>query len=205
MDIFILLVVLFMGAYLRKARDQKRRIALLGSHLGRHQIEKLLEDITQGYLRALGEPDSQRQEQIWVHLGTAERAACEQFNRFVSEFSSVAEAQARVSKLAFSFPFAEQLFPGATFDLRQLLSVHARGITQAVTNEGNQSHKRKAFTLSAELFLMQHTCHWFCRSKTVASARMMVRHKTSYAQLLAAVAPETRKAYCAVTGIGLVS
>ena len=49
--------------------------------------------------------------------------------------------------------------------------------------------------MSAELFLMQHTCHWFCKSKTVASARMMARHQTTYAQLVAAVSPETRRAY----------
>ena len=33
--------------------------------------------------------------------------------------------------------------------------------------------------MSAELFLMQHTCHWYCRSRAVASARMLARHKTS--------------------------
>jgi hypothetical protein len=45
---------------------------------------------------------------------------------------------------------------------------------------------------------MQHSCHWFCRSKVVASARMLARHKTSYEQLLAAVSPETRQAYQAL-------
>jgi len=50
------------------------------------------------------------------------------------------------------------------------------------------------------LFLMQHTCHWFCRSKTVASARLLARHKTSYAQVLAAVAPQTREAYIRLIG-----
>ena len=49
--------------------------------------------------------------------------------------------------------------------------------------------------MSAELFLMQHTCHWFCKSKTVASARLMARHKTTYEQVLASVAPATRDAY----------
>jgi hypothetical protein len=57
-----------------------------------------------------------------------------------------------------------------------------------------------AFTISAELFLMQHTCHWFCKSKTVASARVLARHKTTYEQLVAAVAPDTRAAYCALVG-----
>jgi hypothetical protein len=28
-----------------------------------------------------------------------------------------------------------------------------------------QQRKRRAFTMTAELMLMQHTCHWFCRSR----------------------------------------
>jgi len=54
--------------------------------------------------------------------------------------------------------------------------------------------------MSAELFLMQHTCHWFCKSKVVASARMLARHQTAYAQLVASVAPATREAYTALVG-----
>ena len=49
--------------------------------------------------------------------------------------------------------------------------------------------------MTAELFLMQHSCHWFCKSKTVASARMLARHKTSYDQLVQSVSPDTRRAY----------
>jgi hypothetical protein len=105
-----------------------------------------------------------------------------------------------VSKLAFPIPYADKLFPSATFDMRKALSIHAQGIANAVNSSLNQTAKSKAFTMSAELFLMQHTCHWFCRSKTVASARMMARHKTSYDQLLASVSPATRHAYCALIG-----
>jgi hypothetical protein len=55
--------------------------------------------------------------------------------------------------------------------------------------------------LSAELFLMQHTCHWYCRSKVVASARLLARHKTSHQLALDSVAPATRAAYRSLTGI----
>ena len=51
---------------------------------------------------------------------------------------------------------------------------------------------------AAELFLLQHTCHWFCRTKVVASARMIARHQTSYEQLVAAVLPQTRAEYLAL-------
>jgi hypothetical protein len=47
---------------------------------------------------------------------------------------------------------------------------------------------------------MQHTCHWYCRSKTVASARLLARHKTTYQQVLQSVSVGTRDAYLAMTG-----
>ena len=60
--------------------------------------------------------------------------------------------------------------------------------------------KAQAYMMSAELLLMQHTCHWFCRSKAVASARLLARHQTSYAQVLDAVSPATRSDYLALVG-----
>ena len=201
MELFILPVMIAIGAYLLKSRDQKRRIALLGSYLGRHQIEKLMESLIENYMRALGEADPARQVQIWNLSTTAELALCEQFNRFCTEFAKVDEDQARMSKLGIAIPYADKLFPHATFDLRKALGIHAHGITNAAHNQRGLPIKDKAFTLSAELFLMQHTCHWFCRSKTLASARMQARHKTSYAQLLQSVAPDTRKAYCSLIGV----
>ena len=63
---------------------------------------------------------------------------------------------------------------------------------------GQQPARERAFTLSAELFLMQHSCHWFCRSRTIASARLLARHQTPHAQVLASVSPETRNAYAAL-------
>jgi len=199
MEPLTLLMAVATVAYFINARDQKRRIALLQRYLGQQNIEKLMEDLTQGYMRALGEADVERQNQIWNLLATAEQALSTQFKQLAKEFASVDEASARVSKLPFSIPFANQLLPATTFDLRKLLSIHAHGIANAADNVLNQSPKNKAFTMTSELFLMQHTCHWFCRSKTVASARLLARHKTSYAQLLAAIAPATAKAYSALT------
>jgi hypothetical protein len=62
------------------------------------------------------------------------------------------------------------------------------------------SARDRAYAISAELLLMQHTCHWFCRSKLVASARMLSRHRTSYDQLVSAVLPQTRSEYLALVG-----
>jgi hypothetical protein len=93
-------------------------------------------------------------------------------------------------------PYADKLFPQATFDMRQAVRIHARGIASAAQNQQNLSQRDKAFLMSAELYLMQHTCHWFCRSKAVASARMLAMHQTTYEQLIASVSAETRLAYC---------
>ena len=198
MDMFILAVLAGAAAYILKTKDERKRIALLGSHLGNYQIEKLMESLTEGYSRALGEADASRREQIWHLLDSSEIKLSDQFNRFVVDFSKVDALQARVSTLALGIPYARQIFPDATFDLRQALAIHAQGISRAVENSQGRAPKAKAFTLSAELFLMQHTCHWFCKSKTVASARLLLRHQTTYEQALAAVAPETRRAYQAL-------
>ena len=195
----MLAVLVAMGAHLLKSKYQSGRIALLGSHLGNYQIEKLMETLTAGYLRALGEADGQRREQIFHLLGSTEASLCDQLHRFSAEFAKVDAAQARVSKLPVAIAYADKLFPTATFDLRKALDIHAQGIQRAVRNEANRSPKARAFTVSAELFLLQHTCHWFCKSRAVASARMLGRQKTSHAQLVASVAPETRKAYCSLT------
>jgi len=85
--------------------------------------------------------------------------------------------------------------------LRKVFSVHAKALEQAAQNHQQRTPKDKAFTLMAELMLLQHSCHWFCRSKTVASTRLLMRHQTHYAQVLDAVAPSTRKAYVALVGL----
>lgn len=195
MDMFILALVAASAAYILKTKDERRRIGLLASHLGNYQIEKLMEELTQGYMRALGEEDANRREQIWHLLGSTEARLSEQFSSFAAEFAGADAVAARVSRLPLSIPYAREMLPGATFDLRQALNIHAQGISRAVQSSQQRTPKARAFVVMAELFLMQHTCHWFCKSKTTASARLMVRHQTTYEQALAAVAPETRRAY----------
>lgn len=154
-----------------------------------------MESLTQGYLRALGEADQERRGQILSMLNTAEISLAEQFKRFAADLARLEPLQTRVSKLPIAIAYADQMFPSATFDLRAVMQIHAQGIDAVVRNEAERSPRDKAFTLTAELFLMQHSCHWFCKSKTIASARMIGRHQTSYEQALAAVSPSTRSAY----------
>jgi hypothetical protein len=199
MEVIGLVVLVAIALQALKSQQQRQRIALLAGFLGNYQIEKLMENLTEGYLRCLGESDAERRSQIWQLLENSERQLSSQFDRFAAEFSKVGEAEARVSKLPIALPFAEAL-PAGSFDMRSALAIHARGIAAAMRNDAGQSAKDKAFRMSAELFLMQHSCHWYCKSKTVASARMFARHKTHYRQLIASVGPETRTAYLALIG-----
>ena len=200
MEFLFLLLVPIVGMQFLKAKEQRRRIYLLGGYLSQYQIEKLMENVTEGYMRALGENDEERRAQIWSMLATAEQELASQFRRFSEDFSKVWNGQTQVSTLDFALPYADKLFPRQAFDMRQLLAIHAEGITAVAENRAERSQRDKAFTMSAELFLMQHSCHWFCRSKAVASARMLARHQTSHAQLIDAVSPETRAAYRKLTG-----
>lgn len=198
MDILILALLIATGTYMLNAKAQRRRIALLGSHLAHYQIEKLMEALMEGYLRALGESTDERRQQIWSLLSTTESQLSEQFSRFAADFAKVDEALARVSRLSIPIPFAEKLLPQATFDMRRALAIHARGIAHVVQNTSHLSPKDRAYMMTAELLLMQHTCHWFCKSKTIATARMLARHQTPHEQLVASVSPETRNAYLAL-------
>lgn len=194
MELFIL--ALAIGAlWFLNVREQHRRIHLLAGILGQFQVEKLMETVADGYLRALGEADADRRSQVWNMLGQAETTLCSQVQSFVKDFDQVDAEAARFSTLPIALPYASQLFASSSADLRALLHVHASGIAAVVANTAGLSQKDKAYMLTAELLLLQHSCQWFCRSKATASARMMARHRTPHAQLLASVSAQTRKAY----------
>lgn len=198
MNLFILSALLGFGVWMVGAHYQRKRILLLSSQLRPFQIDKLMEEITHGYLRALDKPDAERQAPIWDALNTSEARLCDQFRRFVTAFALLDAAQTRISRLPLGLPVLNDMLPHTTIDFRKLLQVHAQGLEEAAANTDGRSPKERAFVLLAELMLMQHSCHWFCRSKSIASARMVMRHQTSYAQALDAVAPTTRKAYLAL-------
>jgi hypothetical protein len=189
------LALLFAALYFIKSKQQFARIALLGSHLARYRLESLMEDLTEGYLRALDEKDAERQEQLWSHLGQKELQLAEQLRRLAEDFSAVQSPLVRVGKWPVYLPFATQLVPAACFDMRDALRIHSAAFARALENPKELSRKDRAYVICAELFLLQHTCHWFCRSKTTASARLLARHQTTYPQVLASVAPETRTQY----------
>lgn len=199
-EFWVLLSILALTAWMHQSKLQQQRKALLARHLQPYQIEKLMETLIEGYLRALGEPDPLQQAQLWSRLHSTEETLNVQFQHFVLDFSQLDAASTQLSQWTVSVPYVEKMAPQSMFDMRKAFSIHAHGLSRGIENLGQRSAKDKAFTLTAELLLMQHSCHWFCQSKTVASARMLARHQTTYPQLLAAVSPETRQAYLKLVG-----
>jgi hypothetical protein len=200
MEIFVLSMMFAFAGYTLKSRAEAKRIALLGLHLGNYQIEKLMETLTEGYARALGEEDAARRASIWQLMSGTEEKLAAQFKQLADSLAKVDAQETGVNLWPWPLSEAAQWAPNASFDLRKALKIHAEGLARAANHRDDVTAPARAFTFSAELFLMQHTCHWFCKSKTVASARMLVRHKTPYEMVLQSVSPETRRAYNALIG-----
>jgi hypothetical protein len=196
MEFISLLFISAMGIHWLNLQGQRKRTALLAEQLRPYQIDKLMSQLTTSYMRALGESDAERQRHIFQLQEQAEQQLAADFRVLALEFAKLPAPVSRGLKLA--LPFIDQLSPKVCFDMRRLLEVHAQGIERAVDNREGLSDKARSFRMMGEMFLMQHSCHWFCRSKTIASARMLAQHQTRYEQALDAVSPETRQAYLAV-------
>ena len=202
MDLLIVLLLApLAGLQFLKARDQRQRIQLLGQYLAQYQIEQLMQTLLDGYMRALGEPDEERRQAIWSTLSGGEEELARQTRRLADDISKVWSEQTQVSTLPWALPYATRLFPRKAFDLRHALALHADGIRLTADNAANLGPRDKAYQMTAEVLLLQHTCHWFCRSRAVASARMVARHQVTQEKLLSAVAPATREAYLRLTGL----
>ena len=97
MDFWVWMMLAAIGVHAIKSRDQARRIAFLALHLGAYSVERLMEQIMQGYMRALGETDAERQAQVWQVLNGPESALVDEMRRFASAFAQVDAAAVRVS------------------------------------------------------------------------------------------------------------
>ena len=177
MDLLLLAALLSAGAYALKSRDQ-----VAASHCW--AAPRAIPD-----REAHGEPDarlpalpgrrrSERREQIWQLLDSSEQSARRRSSGASPPASPRSTHRGRGSASCPSHCRLRQRFPPRPSTAPVPSDPCARHRRRRGQRPA-QSPRRKAFTMSAELFLMQHTCHWFCRSKTVASARMMARHKTS--------------------------
>lgn len=193
--VFILLLTLFVVWHLLRARYQRERIAFLGQHLAGLQLERHMETLTQGYGRAIKEQDENRQRQILETFAPAERAAAAQVQTLADALGKADPQSTAMPPFTFCIPYGERILPVPMRDFRQLLQIHAKGLRYVVDNEGQWDPKTRAFHLSAELYLFQHSCHWFCKSRVVADARLQVRHQLTHQKVVASVSDVTRAAY----------
>ncbi|MDM9559839.1 MULTISPECIES: hypothetical protein [Bordetella] len=178
-----------------RVRYQRTHIALLGRHLADLQLERHMETLTQGYTRAIHEKDEARQLQVLETYAQTERAAAAQARSLANAMQKESAQAAAMGALPFCVPYIERFLPGMTRDFRALLQIHAAGLRHVVDNEGQWDLKSRAYHLSAELYLLQHSCHWYCKSRAVADARLVVRHQVQHRKVLDSVSERTRSAY----------
>lgn len=196
-----LIVVVAGGVWLLRAAEQRQRIARLAALLAPYRIERHLQALTEGCPRALGEADAGRAAAVWGTLQPTGEALREEIARFADDVARLPVDDLRVSRLPIHLPGAARV-PALAFDLRAAIGVHARGIRAALDAlealAPDTRRRDAAFTLVAELLLLQHTCQWYCRSRLIASARLQALHQTAYAQVVGAVSPATRADYRAL-------
>ena len=198
MDLIFVPALLMAALFFLNRKQQHQRIVWLAALLRPFDIEKLMAQLSDGYLRALGESDPARSEPIWNNLRGTEQRLSEQMGRLAEQAARQEAAQTRMSRWPVMAALAARWLPSATVDLRPMLALHARGVAEALANPGALARRDQAYQLSAELFLFQHSCHWYCRSQPVASARLLARHQTPHAQVLQAVSASTREGYRAL-------
>lgn len=195
MDIAVILLIVVVVWQLSRVRYQRAHIGLLAKHLANLQLERHMETLTQGYLRAIREEGESRQLQVLETYNQTERIVASQVQTLASSLQKESPQAASLIALPFCLPYAERYLPAATRDFRELLRIHAKGLRHVVDNEPGWDPKTRAYHLSAELYLLQHSCHWFCKSRAVADARLAVRHQVTHQKTLASVSETTRAAY----------
>ncbi|MCQ9617030.1 hypothetical protein L1889_10225 [Paenalcaligenes niemegkensis] len=195
MDIVIILLLAFLGWQILRVRYQRARIALLGRHLASLQLERHMETLTEGYTRAIREEPESRQLQVLDMLSQTERAVAAQAQSLADAMQKENLQAAGMSTLSLCVPYIERFLPAVTRDFRKLLHIHATGLRHVVDNDSGWDAKSRAYHLSAELYLLQHSCHWFCKSRAVADARLLMRHQVNHQKVLDSVSEVTRSAY----------
>lgn len=195
MDIALTLLMVFVAWQALRVHYQRTHIALLGRHLATLQLERHMETLTQGYTRAIHEEDKARQLQVLETYAQTERAVAAQVQSLADAIQEESALATSMGTLPFCLPYAERFLPTLTRDLRKLLYIHAAGLRHVVDNEGDWDPINRAYHLSAELYLFQHSCHWFCKSRAVADARLALRHQVQHQKVLESVSAVTNAAY----------
>lgn len=195
MNFGLTLLIVLVAWYVLTLRYQRGHIMLLGTHLASLQLERHMETLTEGYTRAIHEDDESRQQQVLQTFAPTEEAVAAQVLALSNAMDKETVNDASMGALPFCIPYVERVLPVLTRDFRDVLRIHAAGLRHVVDNADELDAKSRAFHLSAELFLFQHSCHWFCKSRAVANARLALRHQVDHQKVLSSVSAVTRSAY----------
>ena len=196
MDFVLILLAMAVAWHFLRIRYQRTRIILLGKHLANMNLERHMETLTQGYTRAIHEESETRQRQVFDTFTQTEGAVATSLQSLARAMQKESAADTAIGPFSFCLPYAERMIPETSLrDFRKLLQIHADGLRGAIENNAGTDPKTRAFHIAAELYLLQHSCHWFCKSRTVADARLLMRHKVDHAKVLASVTAATRTAY----------
>ncbi|HLW05885.1 MAG TPA: hypothetical protein VKY38_09995, partial [Azoarcus sp.] len=91
MEIVFILLTGIAAWWLLRVQYQRARIALLGNHLATLQIEKHMETLTQGYIRAINEDSDTRQLQVLETYAQAERVVAAQVQSLADRMRNESE------------------------------------------------------------------------------------------------------------------
>lgn len=195
MDIALTLLAVVVVWQVLRVRYQRTHIGLLGRHLANLQLERHMETLTQGYIRAIKADTEARQLQVLETFAPTERSVAAQVLSLARSMQQESPQDTPVCMLSLCVPYIERFLPSMTRDFRELLHIHAAGLRHVVDNNDGWDPKTRAYHLSAELYLFQHSCHWYCKSRNVADARLMLRHQVNHQKVLDSVSTVTRTAY----------
>lgn len=195
MDLALTLLIAIAGWQLLRVRYQRSHITLLGQHLAPLQLERHMETLTEGYTRAIHEDSESRQLQVFEMFAQTEQSVAAQLQSLADAIQKESSDDTSMAVLSICLPYVERFLPSLRRDFARLLQIHAAGLRRLVDNEDQLDPKSRAFHLSAELFLFQHSCHWFCKSRTVADARLIMRHHVDHSKVVNSVSAPTRRAY----------
>lgn len=196
MEFALILFIIAMAWHVLRVRYQRARIALLASHLTNMNLERHMETLTQGYTRAIHEDNESRQRQVLDTFTQTEKVVAANVHKLAESMQKESAADTAMGTFAFCVPYIERcVSPASLLDFRALLHIHAAGLRTAIDNPSDMDLKQRAFHISAELYLLQHSCHWFCKSRGVADARLLLRHKVDHKKVLESVSSTTRAAY----------
>jgi len=196
MDFALTLLVVAVAWHMLRMRYQRARISLLGRHLANMKLERHMETLTQGYTRAIHEDSESRQLQVLDTFTQTENVVAANVQTLADAMQKESPRDTAMGPFAFCVPYVERVAPEAALrDFRALLHIHATGLRAVIANDAGLDPKTRAFHIAAELYLLQHSCHWFCKSRAVADARLLMRHKVDHKKVIESVSSATRAAY----------